>query len=368
MKFIDLHQQYQVIVESVNARMKAVLEHGQYIMGPEVAELEERLAHYVQVKHCITMSNGTAALQVALMALDIQPGDEIITTPFSFFATAETIVLSGAKPVFVDIHPRTYNIDHRLIERAITPRTRAIMPVNLYGQCADFDPIRVIANQYRLAIIEDAAQSFGATYQGLLSCSLGTISCTSFFPSKPFSCYGDGGACFTNDDALAHAMRSIRNHGQEGRYHHTRLGINARLDTLQAAVLLAKLEIFKEEVEHRQIIAQWYNENLDGHVIIPYIEPHNVSTYAQYTIQLDERDAVQTALQTKGIPTAIHYPKLLNQQPALHPAYSTTIYPVAELATERVLSLPFHPYLTKEVVIKLTGEVLGLLSRKYAVA
>lgn len=364
MKFIDLNQQYRKLKASVDARIQAVLDHGQYIMGPEIQELEKRLAEFVSTKHCITVSSGTAALQVALMAAGIQSGDEIITSPFSFFATVETIILLGAKPVFVDIGPKTYNINPELIEDAITPRTKVIMPISLYGQCANLDPINAIAKEHGLIVIEDAAQSFGATYHDRQSCSLSSIGCTSFFPSKPLGCYGDGGACFTNNDDFAYKIRSLRHHGQEGRYHHTSIGTNARFDSIQAAVLLAKLDIFKEELAQRQQVAQWYNQQLNGQVIIPYIEPYNKSNYAQYTIQLDNRDEIQVALKELGIPTAIHYSTPLNKQPALCDYLNfKQEFPISEAASKRVLSLPFHPYLTEQNVTELTDNLLGLLSR-----
>jgi UDP-2-acetamido-2-deoxy-ribo-hexuluronate aminotransferase len=338
--------------------MQAVLDHGQFIMGPEVAELEGRLAQYVGAKHCITVANGTDALQVAMMALGIGPGDEVITTPFTFIATGEMIVVVGAKPVFVDIDPRTYNIDPNLIEAAITPRTKAIMPVSLYGQCADMDAINAIADKHGLAVIEDAAQSFGATYKGRKSCNLSSIGCTSFFPSKPLGCYGDGGACFTNDDALAYRMRTIRVHGQDRRYHHPIIGINSRLDTLQAAILLAKLEAFAGEVTARAQAGERYWTLLDGVVQTPFVEPHNTSVFAQYTIQVDHRDAVQKALNAAGIPTAVHYPIPLNLQPAFayldQPAGS---FPISEVIAKRVVSLPMHPYLDADTQTRVAASV-----------
>ncbi|MBY0237350.1 MAG: DegT/DnrJ/EryC1/StrS family aminotransferase, partial [Burkholderiaceae bacterium] len=252
MPFIDLKAQYQALKPSIDARIQKVLDHGQYIMGPEVKELEEKLAAYVGAKHCITVSSGTEALLIALMALDLQPGDEVITTPFTFAATAEVIVLLGGVPVFVDIQADTCNIDPQLIEAAITPKTRAIMPVSLYGQVCDMDEINAIAARHgNIPVIEDAAQSFGATYKGRKSCGLSTFGATSFFPSKPLGCYGDGGALFTNDDVLAQAAREIRVHGQSARYTHTRLGVGGRMDTLQCAVVLGKLERFDWEVEQR---------------------------------------------------------------------------------------------------------------------
>ncbi len=344
MQFIDLKSQYRRIQAQVQQRIQAVLDHGQYILGPEHEELEKRLAAYVGAKHCINVASGTDALLIALMALDIKPGDEVITSPFSFFATAEVIVLLGARPVFVDIDPRTYNLDPKLIEPAITPRTRVIMPVSLYGQCADFDAINAVAAKHKLSVIEDGAQSFGAAYKGRKSCALSTIGCTSFFPSKPLGCYGDGGASFTNDDELASKMRWIRIHGQDRRYHHPVVGLNGRLDTLQCAILLPKLEIFAEEVEQRSKIGARYSELLIEVCVTPYVEPHNLCVYAQYTIQVEKREAFQAKLQEANIPTAVHYPVPLHKQPAL--AQYDASYPHSEAAAARVISLPMHPYLT----------------------
>jgi UDP-2-acetamido-2-deoxy-ribo-hexuluronate aminotransferase len=306
--FIDLKTQQRQIYPQLERRIQAVLNHGKYIMGPEIRQLEEKLADYVGVKHGIAVSSGTDALLIALMALGVGQGDEVITTPFSFIATAETIVLLGAKPVFVDIDPRTYNIDPSQIEAAITEKTKAIMPVSLYGQCADFDAINAIAEKHSLPVIEDGAQSFGATYKGQRSCGLSTIGCTSFFPSKPLGCYGDGGACFTNDDELAQIMLEIRVHGQDRRYHHARIGINGRMDTLQAAIVLAKMDIFPAEVAARTRIGDGYTTILQDIVTTPYIAPDNTSVYAQYTIQVDNRKSVLEKLKAQGIPTAVHYP------------------------------------------------------------
>jgi UDP-2-acetamido-2-deoxy-ribo-hexuluronate aminotransferase len=346
-EFINLKAQQQQILPQLEKNIHQVLHHGKYIMGPEIAELEQKLADYVGVKHCITVSSGTDALLIAMMALGIGPDDEVITTPFSFIATAETIVLLGAKPVFVDIDPRTYNIDPNQIEAAITPKTKAILPVSLYGQCAEFDSINAIAEKHNLPVIEDAAQSFGATYKGQKSCNLSTIGCTSFFPSKPLGGYGDGGACFTNDDNLAKIMREIRVHGQDKRYHHARIGVNGRMDTLQAAILLAKFAIFPQEVQARANIGQIYTDKLKDIVTTPYIEPHNTSVYAQYTIQVDNRDELQQKLKEQGIPTAVHYPIPLNKQPAFA-HLKTSECSVAEKVAQRVMSLPMHPYLTEE--------------------
>ncbi len=345
MEFIDLKAQYRMLQPSIDARIQAVLEHGQFILGPEVREIETALAQRAGARHCISCASGTDALLIALMALGISPGDEVITSPFTFIATVEMIALLGAKPVLVDIDPRTWNLDPSRVAVAITPRTRAVLPVSLYGQCADIDPIQAAAGD--LPVVEDAAQSFGATYKGRQSCNLGAIGCTSFFPSKPLGAYGDGGACFTNDDALAAAMLEIRNHGQASRYRHVRLGLNGRLDTIQAAVLLAKLEVFERELLLRSRVAARYNEHLRGLVQTPFIDPENHSVYAQYTIELDDRDRVSESLREQGIPTAVHYPVPAHLQPAFQNlGYPEGSFPVAEAAARRVLSLPMHPYLS----------------------
>ena len=356
MDFIDLKTQYQRLKSEIDAGIQRVLDHGQYILGPEVAELEEKLAAYSGAKHCITVANGTDALQIAQMALGIGPGDEVITPGFTYIATAETVALLRAKPVYVDIDPCTYNLDPALLEAAITPRTKAIIPVSLYGQCADFDAINSIAAKYGIPVIEDAAQSFGATYKGRRSCNLTTIACASFFPSKPLGCYGDGGAIFTSDDELAKVMRQIARHGQDRRYHHIRVGVNSRLDTLQAAILLPKLAVLDEELAQRQRVADTYNRLLNAaiaspcSVIVsearqstpaiqtPYLEPHNTSAWAQYTIQVPDRDALQEQLKQAGIPTAVHYPIPLNMQPAV--ADTTAQLPVGDAVAQRVMSLP----------------------------
>lgn len=356
--FIDLAKQQERIRPELDRRMQAVLKHGQYIMGPEIKELEERLAEYCGAKHCTAISSGTDALLVAMMALGIGAGDEVITSPFTFIATGEMIALLGATPVFVDIDPVTYNINPQLIEAAISSKTKAIMPVSLYGQCADFETINAIAERHRLPVIEDACQSFGASYKGRRSCNLSTIGCTSFFPSKPLGCYGDGGACFTSDDTLATKMRQIMAHGQDRRYHHPVLGINGRLDTLQAAVLLAKMDIFENEVLERERIGDRYTELLRGAVITPQLQAGSTSVHAQYTIQVENRDTIQQKLQKTGIPTAVHYPVPLHLQPVFaylnKPAGS---FPVAEAAAESVMSLPMHPYLTEEELMIIASAV-----------
>ncbi len=347
--FIDLKTQYRALEDSIKERMHKVLEHGQYIMGPEVRELEQKLEAYTGAKHCITVASGTEALLISLMAMGIQPGDEVITTPFTFVATAEVIVLLGAKPVFVDIQPDTCNIDPTKIEAAITPRTKAIMPVSLYGQPADMDEINAIADRHNLIVIEDAAQSFGAEYKGRKSCNLSHIGCTSFFPSKPLGCYGDGGAIFTSDDAIAHACREIRVHGQSKRYVHTRIGVGGRMDTIQCAVVLAKLERFDWEVEQRVQIGARYNAILDEKGIKRVVQrPDRTSVFAQYTIVLNARESTQKALADSNIPTAVHYPVPLNEQPAYRALCDQTETPVSRKMAKEVMSLPMHPYLTEE--------------------
>lgn len=350
-EFVDLKAQQARIKDKIDAGIQRVLAHGRYIEGPEVAELEERLAAYAGSKHCISVANGTDALQIAEMALGIGPGDEVITPGFTYVATAETVALLGGRPVYVDVDPRTYNLDPALLEAAITPRTKAIIPVSLFGQCADFDAINAIAAKHDIPVIEDAAQSFGAMYKGRKSCSLGGIACTSFFPSKPLGCYGDGGAIFTNDDELATVIRQISRHGQDRRYHHIRIGMNSRLDTLQAAILLPKLEILDEEIELRQQVAERYEQLLTeaGIRTTPYVEPHNISAYAQYTIRVIDRDTVQAKLKEAGVPTAVHYPIPLNMQPAV--ADESVTLPVGDEAAEQVLSLPMHPYMSADVQI-----------------
>ncbi|MHC0018331.1 DegT/DnrJ/EryC1/StrS family aminotransferase [Acinetobacter pittii] len=357
--FIDLKAQQNRIKDKIDAGIQNVLTHGQYILGPEVIELEEKLASYVGAKHCITCANGTDALQIAQMAFGIGPGDEVITPGFTYIATAETVALLGAKPVYVDVNPKTYNLDVEKLEAAITPRTKAIIPVSLYGQCADFDAINAIAEKYGIPVIEDAAQSFGATYKGRKSCNLSTVACTSFFPSKPLGCYGDGGAIFTNDDELAKVIRQIARHGQDKRYHHIRVGVNSRLDTLQAAILLPKLEILDDEMQARQRVAEIYNQlfNQAGIHTTPYLEVHNTSAWAQYTIQVDNRAEVQEKLKAQGIPTAVHYPIPLNKQPAV--ADTEMMLPIGDAIAERVMSLPMHPYLTIEAQEKIVQALVG---------
>ncbi|RAH38216.1 DegT/DnrJ/EryC1/StrS aminotransferase family protein [Halomonas sp. SL1] len=357
--FIDLAAQQARIKDEIDAGIQRVLAHGKYILGPEVTELEERLADYTGAKYCISCANGTDALQIAQMALGIGPGDEVITPGFTYIATAETVAVLGARPVYVDIDPHTYNLDPAKLEAAITPRTKAIIPVSLYGQCADMDAINAIAEKYGIPVIEDAAQSFGATYKGRKSCNLSTIATTSFFPSKPLGCYGDGGAIFTSDNELATVIRQVARHGQDRRYHHLRVGVNSRLDTLQAAILLPKLDIFDDELMKRQQVAERYTQGLHeaGITTTPYVEPHSTSAWAQYTIRVENREHVQTVLKEAGIPTAVHYPIPLNQQPAV--ADTAAPLPEGDQAARQVISLPMHPYLEnddqRDIVTALCG-------------
>lgn len=358
MEFIDLKSQYDDARTTINARIHAVLDHGQYIMGPEVAELESRLARLSGARHCITVSSGTEALLIALMALGIGRGHEVITTPFSFIATAEAIVLAGATPIFADIDPATCNIDASLVEALITTRTRAIIPVSLFGQPSDMEALNAIALRHGLPVVEDAAQSFGANYHGRCSGNLSTIGCTSFFPSKPLGCYGDGGALFTSDDELAATMREIRVHGQSRRYVHTRVGVGGRMDTIQCAIVLAKLDRFDWELQQRTLAAARYDALLSGHVQIVERKSDRTSTFAQYTVVLEERTRVQAELNAAAIPTAVHYPVPIHLQPAyvhLGPPHSC---PVASYMAARVLSLPMGPYLSDGDIDKVATAIL----------
>jgi UDP-2-acetamido-2-deoxy-ribo-hexuluronate aminotransferase len=363
--FTDLAGQYLALKESIHERMQRVLDHGQYIMGPEVTELEAALAGLTGAKHCITTASGTEALLMSLMALGVQAGDEVITTAFSFAATAEVVVLLGVKPVFVDIEPDTCNINARLIEARITPKTRAIMPVSLYGQVADLAPINEVANRHGLAVIEDGAQSFGARYRAQASGNLSTLGCTSFFPSKPLGCYGDGGAVFTSDDALAQACREIRVHGQSARYTHTRVGLGARMDTLQCAVVLAKLERFAWELERRHVLGLRYHELLADvpGVRLLAVRPDRNCVWAQYTIFVDDRALLQNALQGQGIPTAVHYPRPLHHQPAYAQFCCAECCPHSVQASEQVLSLPMSADLTLDQQDRVVQAVRVALQR-----
>lgn len=363
MQFVDLGRQYKRIEEEINQSIKKVLQHGQFILGHEVAELERLLAQYVGAQHCVTVSSGADALLMSMMALNIAPGDEIITTAFTFFATVEMMLLLGVKPVFVDIDPDTYLIDPQKIAAAITPRTKAIMPVSLYGQTADMDAIAAIAEQYHLAVIEDAAQSFGATYKGRYSCALSTLGCASFFPAKPLGCYGDGGAVFTNDELLAKKLRELRNHGQSQRYVHTSIGMTGRLDTLQAAILIEKLKIFPDEVQRRAHIANHYTTLLKEHIATPKTAPGNTHVFAQYTVRVPNRHDFCAQLQKASIPTAIHYPIPVTKQPALQGMVcSQAVLPHTERAASEVVSLPMHPYLTVDEIEHVAEQVIAAVT------
>ena len=349
MQFIDLKSRHKLISDKINARIQKVMDHGQFILGPEVRELEQKLAEYTGSKHCVTVSSGTDSLLIALMALGIGAGDEVVTVPYTWISTAEVIALLGAKPVFVDIRPDTWNMDESLLEAAITSKTKAIMPVSIYGQCPDMDAINTIAAKYNLPVIEDAAQSFGAIYKGKKSCNLSTIGSTSFFPSKPLGCYGDGGALFTNDDEIADKFRWIRVHGQERKHHHPILGLNGRMDTLQAAILLEILEVFSDEVVNRQNLGQKYSESLshlEG-LTTPRIGECNTSVYAQYTILSEQREKIQQSLKEKDIPSVSYYSVPLHLQPVFKNLnHKVGHFPVAEKVANQCLSLPMSPYLS----------------------
>jgi UDP-2-acetamido-2-deoxy-ribo-hexuluronate aminotransferase len=360
-EFIDLKAQYRALKESIDARIHKVLDHGQYILGPEVAEMEAQLAAYTGARHCISCASGTEAILMSLMALGIGPGDEVITTPFTFAATAEMIVLAGATPVYVDIERDTCLMDASELEAKITPRTKAIMPVSLYGQTADMQAINAIAARHgNIRVIEDAAQSFGASYQGRKSCNLSTIGCTSFFPSKPLGCYGDGGAIFTNDDALAKALREIRVHGQERRYFHTRIGVGGRMDTIQCAVILGKLERFGWEVEHRLALGEQYKRKLQAagaKVGLLAVRPDRDCVWAQYTVFVENREAAQKSLAAVGVPTAVHYPLSLNRQPAYRNDEAAAETPNSHWAADHVMSLPMSADLGEEQMDRVVAAV-----------
>lgn len=357
--FVDLKAQYNAYKAEIDAAMQAVVDQSAFIMGPQVFELEEQLKAFVGAKHAISCCSGTDALLIAMMALDIKPGDEIITTPFTFFATGETIALLGAKPVFVDIDPVSFNINPALIEAAITPKTKAIIPVSLYGQPSDMDEINALALKYNLVVIEDAAQSFGATYKGKRSCNLSRLSCTSFFPAKPLGCYGDGGAVFANDDALAEKIRSIRNHGQTERYVHKYIGINGRIDTIQAAVLLVKLKYYDSEIQKRMDVAASYDAAFAdlSEVVRPVVAQDRTSVYAQYTLRAPKRAELQEFLKSRGIPTSVHYPILLSDQEAIASIYDYPDFPVSRAATQEVVSLPICSFTSQETIAYVVEQV-----------
>ena len=361
MQFIDLKRQYYAYRKEIDREIGEVLASSQYILGEKVKILEEKLAFYAGVKYALGVSSGTDALLIALMAKDVGYGDEIITTPFTFVATAEVILLLGARPVFVDINEDTYNIDSSLIKAKITAKTKGIIAVNIFGQCADFDEINNIAEENNLFVIEDAAQSFGAIYKGRRSCSLSDIACTSFFPAKPLGCYGDGGMIFTNDKNLYEKMKSIRVHGQgEDKYNNIRIGINGRLDTLQAAILLAKLKYFDEEVAKRQEIANYYNLKLKEHIAVPYIKECNKSVYAQYCLRSENREDIINRLNKSRVPVAIYYPKPLHLMDAFkNLGYKPGDFPVAEKICREIFAIPMHAFLLKEEQDNIIGSILG---------
>ena len=361
--FIDLHTQYSALKIDINEAINGVLDHGVYIMGPEVASLERALEQFTGADECIAVASGTEALLIALMALDVGPGDEVVMPAFTFAATAEAVLLAGATPVFVDIEADTCNVDVKLLEAAITPRTKAIMPVSLYGQPADMDEINFLADRHALTVIEDAAQSFGSEYMGRKSCNLSKIGCTSFFPSKPLGCYGDGGAIFTSDPEIARACREIRVHGQSERYHHTRLGVGGRMDTIQCAVVLAKLKRFRWELERRVAIGGRYNQLFDERGVERIRQrPGRTSVFAQYTVRCSERARVQELLKLKGIPTTVHYPLPLSAQPAYAGRSVHGPLPMSGAASRSVLSLPMHPDLDALVQDRIVDAVVEAIS------
>lgn len=372
MQFIDLMKQYKAIEEDVNLRLQKVLEHQAFIMGPEVKELEERLAQFVGVKHCITCANGTDALIMPLMAYGVKPGDAIFVPAFTFFATAECVSIVGATPIFVDVNEETFNIDVRDLERAIEEvisegkfNPRGIIPVDLFGLAANYIEIEEIAKKYNLFVLEDAAQSFGGSYNGKMNCSHGDVAATSFFPAKPLGCYGDGGAIFTNDDDLASVLESIRVHGKgDHKYENVRIGLNSRLDTLQAAILLAKMEVFEEEIKQRNFVATQYNSGLSNAFLVPKIPEKDICAWAQYTLKaadLNERNHILAKLKDRGIPSMIYYPKAVHLQKAYSDlGYKIGDMPVSEKLTEMVFSLPMHPYLSEEEIDAVVKSLLEI--------
>ena len=350
--FANLKKQYFMYQSELEQEIDKVLKNTSYIMGEAVKSLEKNLENFTKAKYAITCSSGTDALLLAMMALDIEPDDEIITTPFTFIATAETIAFLGAKPIFVDIDEKTYNIDSTKIEAKITSKTKAIMPVSLYGQPANMEKIQAIATKHNLKVIIDGAQSFGSTFNGVSDSNLGDISTTSFFPAKPLGCFGDGGAVFTNNEALATKIKSLRVHGQSKRYHHQYIGMGGRMDTLQCAIVNVKLKYYAKDLALRQEVASKYNKALEGKdIILPFVEKNNTSAFAQYSIRVKNRDEVQTRLKEKGIPTAVHYPMPLHLQECFtYLGHQKGDFPIAELISDEILSLPMNPYITDEEI------------------
>jgi UDP-2-acetamido-2-deoxy-ribo-hexuluronate aminotransferase len=357
--FAKLQYQYQLYKDEIDEAIHSVLDKSNYIMGDEVRDLEANLQEFTGAKHAISCSSGTDALLLAMMALNIKPDDEILTTPFTFIATAETIAFLGAKPVFVDIDEKTYNIDASKIEEKITSKTKAIMPVSLYGQPADMEAIQLIADKHNLKVIVDGAQSFGSTFNSVTDSSLGNISTTSFFPAKPLGCFGDGGAVFTENDELAEKIKSLRVHGQSKRYHHQYIGMGGRMDTIQCAVVDVKLKHYKKDLALRQEVAQKYNEQLkDKALILPFVDPRATSAYAQYSVRVKNRDEVQSNLKEQGIPTAVHYPMPLHLQECFaYLGHKKGDIPIAELVSDEIMSLPMNPYLSKEEITLISESI-----------
>ncbi|MBN2789320.1 MAG: DegT/DnrJ/EryC1/StrS family aminotransferase [Candidatus Delongbacteria bacterium] len=358
-QMVDMVKQYAQIKEKVEPKVLEVLSGGWYIGGPELKNFEEKAAEYIGVKHAIGCANGTDALQITMMAAGIEPGDEVITTPFTFIATAETIKILGAKPVFVDVKPDTYNIDADLIESVITEKTKAIIPVHLYGQSADMDKIMAIAVKYDLKVIEDNAQGFGAKYKGKQLGSIGHMATVSFYPAKNLGAAGDGGLILTNDDELVGKLRMIANHGQNERYKHQVVGVNSRLDSIQAAILAIKLEYLDEWNSRRRINAEKYKKALSEVAILPYEDKDNYHIYHQFSIQVKNRDELQKHLFDNNIPNAIHYPIPLHLQVAFKDNnYPAGSFPVSEKVAENIISLPMHPDLTDEEINYITEKVI----------
>ena len=356
--FANLQLQYQKYKDKIDNNLQKILNKSNYILGEEVAILEKELENFTGAKYAITCSSGTDALLLALMAIDIQPGDEVITSPFTWISTGEMIALLKAKPVFVDIESSTYNIDANLIEKAITKKTKAIMPVSLYGQPADMDVIQSIADNYNLKIIIDGAQSFGSTYNNKTDSNLGDISITSFYPSKPLGCYGDGGAVFTNNNDYAKKLKMLRVHGQTERNYHKYIGIGGRMDTIQAAILLAKLEYFSQEIKDRQKIAEYYTASLSDILQTPTIKTNKTSVWAQYTVRVKDRDKIQNKLKKKGIPTTVFYPIPLHLQECFkYLNYKKGDFKISEKVSNEVISLPMNPFLTRDQINFITSSI-----------
>jgi UDP-2-acetamido-2-deoxy-ribo-hexuluronate aminotransferase len=367
MEFIDIKQQYKKYKKSIDNRIKAVLDHGNFIMGPEVYELEEILADFVGVSHCISVASGTDSLEIALRALGVGYGDEVITVPFSWISSAEIISLVGATPVFVDIDHETFTINHDLIEKSITPKTKAIIAVSLYGQMPNIEKISIIAKKYNIPIIEDGAQSFGASRNGIRSCGATLIGSTSFFPAKPLGCFGDGGALFTNDSELSNIIKAIRTHGGIKRHHHTHIGMNGRMDTIQAAVLLGKWPWFREEIRTREEIGNYYSKHLSDYCITPVIDKFNTHVFGQYTIRVNanKREIISEELKKVGIPTGIYYPVCIHQQPVFtNLGYKNGSFPESETAAKEVLSIPMHPFMKKNEQDFIINTLINILKNK----